>query len=101
MAFSFTPFSSRYRILSPIGPVASKRTVKSLLLLPSPRPFQVIDEENEGEEEEGPARSSQREPPARQGQQLLPGGVSQKGAQQLLYSLESTVAVIVQFMVGT
>ena len=83
----------------------------------------VIDEGDEIEEEEeapggspqGPGRSAGGNGlagrqlgassegiggfPQRQGQQLLQPGVSQKAAQQLMYSLESTVAVVLQFMV--
>ena len=72
----------------------------------------VIDEAGESEEDEeggsggdGPplsggtaGRGSGGAWPPRQGQQLLQPGVSQKAAQQLMYSLESTVAVVLQFM---
>ena len=73
----------------------------------------VIDEAGESEEDDeggggggdGPplsggtaGRGSGGAWPPRQGQQLLQPGVSQKAAQQLMYSLESTVAVVLQFM---
>lgn len=49
-----------------------------------------------------PSRHSHLDPPSHmhrvQGQQLLQPGVSQKAAQQLMYNLETTVSVILQFM---
>ncbi|GAX74169.1 hypothetical protein CEUSTIGMA_g1618.t1 [Chlamydomonas eustigma] len=61
----------------------------------------VIDEAGESEEDEeydSSFSASRPTAPQRQGQQLLQPGVSQKAAQQLMYSLESTVAVVLQFM---
>jgi hypothetical protein len=62
----------------------------------------VIDEAGESEEDEeydsSSMSASRPAVPQRQGQQLLQPGVSQKAAQQLMYSLESTMAVVLQFM---
>jgi hypothetical protein len=63
-------------------------------------PAQAIDEVGESEEEgeEGEEYRSKAIPQARQGQQLLQPGVSQKAGQQLMYSLELIMGVMLKFL---